>query len=446
MDKIWLIIKREYLTRVKKKSFIIMTLLGPFLMALAIALITYLGMSDSGPQNILVVDDMAPVFDRLEDGSNYKFDYSDMDLADAKKLFSESEYTAILWIPEIMDGERSSRPFLYFKEQPSGRVIRSVEGKIEKVIEEMKMAKYGIAKSDYDKVRTNLTIATYKFTDEGEEEEVRTEKTLVGFGFGLLIFFFIMMYGIQVMRGVVEEKTNRIIEVIISSVKPFQLMMGKILGIAMVGLTQFILWVILMFTFVSVTQTVLMSQKDEAMLNQMEQVQTVQQMQSGEIAGADDFNPFDLTDPDNLINRINWPFMIGLFIFYFIGGYLLYAALFAAIGAAVDNETDTQQFLFPVMIPLYIAYMLSSLMIENPESPASFWGSIIPFTSPIVMLVRASMGIDSAEYWQLALSVILLIAGFIGTTWIAAKIYRVGILMYGKKVSYKELWKWIRFH
>ena len=310
----------------------------------------------------------------------------------------------------------------------------------------MKMAKYGIAKSDYDKVRTNLTIATYKFTDEGEEEEVRTEKTLVGFGFGLLIFFFIMMYGIQVMRGVVEEKTNRIIEVIISSVKPFQLMMGKILGIAMVGLTQFILWVILMFTFVSVTQTVLMSQKDEAMLNQMEQVQTVQQMQSGEIAGADDFNPFDLTDPDNLINRINWPFMIGLFIFYFIGGYLLYAALFAAIGAAVDNETDTQQFLFPVMIPLYIAYMLSSLMIENPESPASFWGSIIPFTSPIVMLVRASMGIDSAEYWQLALSVILLIAGFIGTTWIAAKIYRVGILMYGKKVSYKELWKWIRFH
>lgn len=446
MDKIWLIIKREYLTRVKKKSFIIMTLLGPFLMALAIALITYLGMSDSGPQNILVVDDMAPVFDRLEDGANYKFDYSDMDLADAKKLFPESEYTAILWIPEIMDGERSSRPFLYFKEQPSGRVIRSIEGKIEKVIEEMKMAKYGIAKSDYDKVRTNLTLATFKFTDEGEEEEVRTEETLVGFGFGFLIFFFIMMYGIQVMRGVVEEKTNRIIEVIISSVKPFQLMMGKILGIALVGLTQFILWVVLMFTFVSVTQMVLMNQKDEAMLNQMEQVQSVQQMQSGEIAGADDFNPFDITDPDNLINRINWPLMIGLFIFYFIGGYLLYAALFAAIGAAVDNETDTQQFLFPVMIPLYIAYMLSSLMIENPESPASFWGSIIPFTSPIVMLVRASMGIDSTEYWHLALSVILLIVGFIGTTWIAAKIYRVGILMYGKKVSYKELWKWIRFH
>lgn len=445
MDKIWLVIKREYLTRVKKKSFIIMTFLGPLLMAGAIALITYLGMSDSGPQNILVVDDMAPVFDRLEDGHNYKFDYSDMDLADAKKLFPESEYTAILWIPEIMDGERDSRPFLYFKEQPSGRVIRSMESKIEKVIEEMKMAKYGISKSDYNKVRTNLTMATFKFTEDGKEEEVQSERTIVGFVFGILIFFFIMMYGIQVMRGVVEEKTNRIIEVIISSVKPFQLMMGKILGIGMVGLTQFILWVVLMFGFVSVTQSFLLNNKEEAMIEQMQNSPQMQQMQSGEIKGADDFNPFDLTDPDNLINRVNWTLMIGLFLFYFLGGYLLYAALFAAIGAAVDNETDTQQFMFPVMIPLYFAYMLSSLMIENPESPASFWGSIVPFTSPIVMLVRASMGIESGQYWELALSIALLVIGFLATTWLAARIYRVGILMYGKKVTYKELWKWLRY-
>lgn len=446
MDKIWLVIKREYLTRVKKKSFIIMTLLGPLLMAGAIALITYLGMSDSGTQNILVVDDMAPVFDRLEDGTNYTFDYSDMELDDAKKLFPESEYTAILWIPEIMDGERDSRPFLYFKEQPSGRTIRSMEAKIEKVIEEMKMAKYGISKADYKKVRTDLTMATFKFTEDGTEEEVRSEKTVVGFAFGILIFIFIMMYGVQVMRGVVEEKTSRIVEVIISSVKPFQLMMGKILGIAGVGLTQFILWVVLMFGFVSITQTVLINNKQEAMLTEMSQMQQTNPMQAGQIAGADDFNPFDLTDPDNLINRINWPLMIGLFIFYFLGGYLLYAALFAAIGAAVDNETDTQQFLLPVMLPLYFAYMLSSLMIENPESPASFWGSIVPFTSPIVMLVRASMGIESGQYWELALSMILLVIGFLGTTWLAAKIYRVGILMYGKKVTYKELWKWLRHH
>lgn len=446
MDKIWLIIKREYLTRVQKKSFIIMTLLGPLLMAGAIALITYLGMSDSGPQHILVVDDMAPVFDRLEDGSNYKFNYSDMELEDAKKLFPKSEYTAILWIPEIMDGERSSRPFLYFKEQPSGRTIRSIETKIEKVIEEMKMAKYGIKKSDYNKVRTNLSIATFKFSEDGKEEEVLSEQVLVGFFSGLLIFFFIFFYGTQVMRGVIEEKTNRIVEVIITSVKPFQLMMGKILGIALVGLTQFLLWIVLMTTFVSVAQTVIINNKKDVFIEQAQQMQQLQQMQGGQLQIPTEVNQFDITDPENLINRIDWPLMIGLFIFYFLGGYLLYAALFAAVGSAVDSETDVQQFMLPITAPLMVAYAIAIMMMDNPSNPAGFWASLIPFTSPILMLIRVSGGLESSEYWQLALSMLLLIAGFIGTTWVASKIYRVGILMYGKKVNYKELWKWIRFH
>jgi ABC-2 type transport system permease protein len=389
---------------------------------------------------------MAPVFDRLEDGSNYKFDYSDLSLPDAKKLFPDSEYTAILWIPENMDGERSSRPFLYFKSQPSGKIIRSIESKIERVIEDMKMAKYGIKKSDYEKIRTNLTIASYKFTEDGNEEEVMTERTVVGFIFGILIFMFILMYGIQVMRGVVEEKTSRIVEVIITSVKPFQLMMGKILGIAMVGLTQFVLWIVLMFAFVTLAQTFLMDSNQQAALEQVQQMGEINQMQSGQISMQEDASPFDITDPDNIINRVNWTLMLSLFIFYFLGGYLLYASLFAAIGAAVDSETDTQQFLMPIMLPLYFAYILSSMMIENPESPAAFWGSIIPFTSPIVMLVRASMGIETSQIWELVLSMVLLVIGFLGTTWIAAKIYRVGILMYGKKISYKELWKWLRYH
>ena len=446
MDKIWLIIKREYLTRVKKKSFIIMTLLGPLLVAGVISLITFLGMSDSGPQNILVVDDMAPVFDRLKDGSNYKFEYSDLSLEAAKKLLPESEYTAILWIPEIMDGERSSRPFLYFKEQPSGRTVRSIEGKLENVIEEMKMAKYGISKADYNKVRTNLTIATFKFSEDGKEEEVMTEKTMVGFFFGILIYMFIFMYGVQVMKGVIEEKTNRIIEVIITSVKPFQLMMGKIVGIAMVGLTQFILWIVLMSTFVTVTSSIMMDQKQDLMAQKMEQVQQVQNLQTGSIKVDNTENPFDFSDPDNLINRINWPLMLGLFLFYFLGGYLLYAALFAAIGAAVDNETDSQQFMLPVTAPLIAAYMIAAMMMDNPGNPAAFWGSLIPFTSPIIMMVRVSTGIEASEYWELAVSMILLVLGFLGTTWLAAKIYRVGILMYGKKINYKELWKWLRYH
>jgi ABC-2 type transport system permease protein len=446
MDKIWLIIKREYLTRVKKKSFIIMTLLGPLLVAGVISLITYLGMSDSGPQNILVVDDMAPVFDRLEDGSNYKFEYSDLSLEAAKKLLPESEYTAILWIPEIMDGERSSRPFLYFKEQPSGRIIRSIEGKLANVIEEMKMAKFGISKADYNKVRTNLTIATFKFSEDGKEEEVMTEKTMVGFFFGILIYMFIFMYGVQVMKGVIEEKTSRIIEVIITSVKPFQLMMGKIVGIAMVGLTQFILWIVLMSTFVTVASSLMMDQKQDVMTQKMEQIQQVQNLQTGSIKADNSENPFDFSDPDNLINRINWPLMLGLFLFYFLGGYLLYAALFAAIGAAVDNETDSQQFMLPVTAPLLAAYMIAAMMRENPGNPAAFWGSLIPFTSPIIMMVRISTGIEASQYWELAVSMILLILGFLATTWVAAKIYRVGILMYGKKINYKELWKWLRYH
>ena len=422
-----------------------MTLLGPLLMAGVIALITYLGMSDSTPQNVLVVDEMAPIFDNLEDGSNYKFSYIDgLSLEDAQDMFKESDYTSILYIPVNID--KSDRAILYFKSQPSGRTIRSIENKVEKIVERMKMAKYGIDPKDYAKVRTNFNITSYKYNDEGKAEKVMSEKTIVGFAFSVLIFMFIMVYGMQVMKGVIEEKTSRIVEVIITSVKPFQLMLGKILGIAAVALTQFILWIILTFGFITVAQTVIFDGKQEVAMEKMQQMQQVQQMQTGEIKMDKDENPFDLSDPDNLLNRINWPVMISLFFFYFIGGYLIYAALFATIGAAVDNETDSQQFMLPIMTPLYLAYFLSTMMIENPDSPAAFWGSIIPFTSPIVMMVRVSMGIESTQYWELALSMLLLVLGFLATTWLASKIYRVGILMYGKKVSYKELWKWLRYH
>jgi len=425
-----------------------MTLLGPLIMAGVIGLISYLGINDSSPQNILVVDEMAPIFDNLEDGSNYKFSYIDgLSLEDAQEMFKESDYTSILYIPVNID--KSDRAILYFKSQPSGRTIRSVENKVEKIVERMKMAKYGINPDDYAKVRTNFNITSYKYNEDGKAEKVMSEKTIVGFAFSFLILMFIMVYGMQVMKGIIEEKTSRIVEVIITSVKPFQLMMGKILGIAAVALTQFVLWIILMFAFVSVTQKVMFDNKQEAMIEQVQQMQQMQQtqsMQAGQLKIGGDENPFDLSDPDNLINRINWPVMISLFIFYFLGGYLLYAALFATIGAAVDNETDSQQFMLPIMAPLYLAYMLSTMMIENPESPAAFWGSIIPFTSPIVMMVRVSMGIESAQYWELALSMILLVVGFLATTWLASKIYRVGILMYGKKVNYKELWKWLRYH
>lgn len=443
MNKIALIIGREYLSRVKKKSFILLTFLGPLLLAAVMAFVIWIGLSENSDQTILVIDDTKGAFYNMEAGENFKFMYIDgLEIDAAKEGFKDSEYTSILHIPiGILD---SKRPLLYFKEQPSTMMQRSIESRVEKVVENEKLKLYGINKNDYKRVKTNFDLALIKFTDSGKEEEVMTEKARVGFVFGIAIYMFIFLYGVQVMRGVIEEKSNRIVEVIISSVKPFQLMMGKIIGIALVSLTQFLLWIVLSITFISVSQSLLF--KDQLQEVSAMQMQTTTQLADSKAFQEAEVDITDLTNPNHIINNINWGLMIGLFMFYFLGGYLLYSSLFAAIGAAVDSETDTQQFMLPITLPLLLAYFLSFTIIENPESPAAFWGSIIPFTSPVIMMVRVAIGLEPGEYWQLFLSMGLLIAGFIFTTWLAGKIYRTGILMYGKKVNYKELWKWIRYH
>jgi ABC-2 type transport system permease protein len=239
------------------------------------------------------------------------------------------------------------------------------------------------------------------------------------------------------MRGVIEEKTSRIVEVIISSVKPFQLMMGKIVGVALVGLTQIAIWVVLTFGIMAIGQSIIYESNFG--------VDTITEQMTPEMAkkleAANAFNTKALIDADNIIFMINWPVMIGWFLFFFLGGYLLYSALFAAIGSAVDSETDTQQFMLPVTMPLVFAYVMSVFTIENPEGPAAFWLSIVPLTSPIVMMVRVAMG--NVPMWEMLLSSVLLIAAFVFTVWLSGRIYRTGILMYGKKVSYKEIWKWL---
>jgi ABC-2 type transport system permease protein len=260
----------------------------------------------------------------------------------------------------------------------------------------------------------------------------------------ILIYFFIFLFGAQVMRGVIEEKTNRIVEVIVSSVRPFQLMMGKIVGVALVGLTQFVLWVVLTLGIVAVFQV---SYADEIKASQ------AKEMLMGNATGTSGGNSVDAAieseDSENGIGEVfsalrsvNYTLMIGGFLFYFLFGYLLYAALFAAIGSAVDNEADTQQFMLPITIPLIMSIVSAQYVINNPDGPAAFWLSIIPFTSPIVMMIRLPFGVP---YMELLLSGVLLILGFLGTTWLAGKIYRTGILMYGKKVDYKELWKWVSY-
>lgn len=439
MKKIGLIIQREYLTRVKKKSFILMTLLGPLITIGIFGIIIYLSMADEGRQNILVVDEMAPIFDNLEAGESYQFSYTDLSLEEAQDLFKDSDYTSILYIPRNIDA--SNRAILYFKSQPSMRVINSVERKVEKVVENMKLVKYKIDPEHYRKVRTDFSITSFKFNESGEAEQVMTEKAIVGFAFSILTFMFIMLFGTQVLKGVLEEKSNRIVEVLVTSVKPFELMLGKIIGIALVGLTQFAIWLVLISTISTVGQGILLDQKqDKAMIETaMNHIP-----QDGQIK-IHDVNPFDITDPNNLINRVDWTLMVGMFIFYFLGGYLLYGSLYAAIGSAVDSESDAQQFMIPVLAPLMGAYFMSSMLIQNPNSPAGLYGSLIPFTSPIIIMIKLAMGIEGDEFWILPVSMILLVVTFIGVTWLAAKIYRVGIFMHGKKVTYSDLWKWLKY-
>jgi ABC-2 type transport system permease protein len=256
---------------------------------------------------------------------------------------------------------------------------------------------------------------------------------------------FIVIFGSQVMRGVLEEKTNRIVEVIVSSVKPFQLMTGKIIGVAMVGLTQIFLWVILTFgiytVFTSLYADTLNLRNQQEMLikqNTMSGIMDSSQQQ----AITDQINP-QVDKIFSIIESINFGAIIGSFLFFFLGGYLLYSALFAAIGSAVDNETDTHQFMMPITIPLILAIIAAQFVVMNPDSSLLFWLSIIPFTSPVIMMIRIPFGVPTLD---LVLSMIFLVVGFLATTWVAAKIYRTGILMYGKKINYKELWKWIRYH
>ncbi len=445
MNKTGLIINREYFTRVRKKSFIVMTILGPVLIAGLMGLGIYLGMSDQSVYNVLVVDLTPGVidsetskgkpmfFNRLKNTDQVTFSYTNRGLSNAE--FDSSAYSLmvvarpdILTVPEIE---------MVFRKLPSLKARSYIKAQFEKVIEGEKLKLHSIDKRTYDSIRTDLDVISVDASDG--TTSFKQEQAVVGFAFAVLIYFFIFLYGVQVMRGVMEEKSNRIVEVIISSVRPFQLMMGKIIGVALVGLTQFLVWVILTGTlFALVSQALLPELTDPAAVQTTESV--------AKEVNEDAMNQAMMNEVAELILfRINWPVMLAMFLFFFLGGYLLYASLFAAVGAAVDNETDTQQFMLPITIPLIFAFVVAEFALANPDGAAVFWFSVVPLTSPVVMMVRVAMGFDAGTVWELFLAMALLVAGFLGAVWLAAKIYRTGILMYGKKVTYKELYKWLRF-
>jgi ABC-2 type transport system permease protein len=419
MRKIWLIIKREYLVRVRKKAFIVMTIVGPLLMAALMIVPTYLANETQELRTIAIEEDGFEFTNQIENTDFLHFSKIPTEEAILlKNDFSESNYYALLYIEE-------DNFTLYSNQQISLTVSKAIENQLEKIIEHQKLKAAGIDLTILSEAQSTVNITTKIITEDGSTTNSKTEASMgIGFICGILIYMFIFMYGTMVMRGVIEEKTSRIVEVIISSVKPFQLMMGKILGVALVGLTQFALWILLTIAIASVAELMLMDAS--SMTTELNSTQ----------------QSILLSELSNLTGGINLMQIFVAFIFYFLAGYLMYSSLFAAVGSAVDAEADTQQFVLPITIPLILAFILIQPIMENPDGPLAFWMSIIPFTSPVIMMVRLPFGVAN---WELALSMGVLILSFVLTTYLAGKIYRTGILMYGKKTSYKELWKWLSY-
>ncbi len=434
MNHLKLVIKREYLTKVKNKSFIIMTILSPFIVIALFAVVGYLSQLNSNEiRTISVLDESGIVESTLKDTESTKYEFlTNVSLEDAKILVEETNNYGLLHVENKTNvAEVANHIKFYSEDSPSLTLISSLENRIERELNDIRLAEQGI---DVEKLRdSEIRVDIFQESYQGEKSSKIDNIVKLAFGglAGYLLFMFIIIYGNMIMRSVIEEKTSRIIEVIISSVKPIQLMMGKIIGTSLAGVTQFAIWVVLGSILMVVVSAIF------GIEMQGQQQELMEQAMANEAANV---------EIQNVMNAIfNLP-LVNLsvaFILFFLGGYLLYSSLYAAIGAAVDNETDTQQFLMPILIPLILAiYVGAFTVVEDPHGTVSTVFSFVPLTSPVVMLMRIPFGVP---IWQQALSFAILVGTFILIVWFAAKIYRVGILMYGKKPSYKELMKWLKY-
>lgn len=426
----------------RNKSFVIMTFLSPILMVGMIVLIAYLTKINDNEKRIIGVfnesDYFSNDFQSIEGTSYVKF--RDVSLKEAKDSTANIGYYGLLHIPNENSLEKVAQSaYFYTKEAPSTMVTDKLEDVFQERLRERKLQDLGVSSEDYAAMRKNFEINTATYNGQQNLKGINEIKAIIGGGFGYLIMMFIIIYGGFVMRSVIEEKTSRIIEVIISSVKPFQLMMGKIIGTSLAGITQFAIWIIsatvLLFIAFSIFGI------DPTSLNKGAELTTGMGVQVPSVNQT-------MQAYAQEIFQIPWLMLIVFFIIYFILGYLIYSSIYAAIGAAVDNETDTQQFIFPIILPLMLAIYVGFFSVfSNPHGPIAVGFSLFPLTSPIVMLMRLPGGIGEGgvPVWELITSILLLIITFIGIVWLAAKIYRVGILMYGKKPSYKELFKWLKY-
>ena len=439
MSKTALIIKREYLNRVSKKSFLILTFLTPLLFAAMVFVPLWLSsIKGDEVRNVVVLDRTGKYAPLFEDAVNYKFIAGDKSLESYKQA-SDKEVYAIVSITDDLIAHPEAAT-MYSEKQIPGDLSRIVNQVLSRKLENEKMATYNIPnlKEIIKESQINFEINTIKWSEDGSESESSSlVASIVGLIFTLISYMFIMVYGAMVMQGVMEEKTNRIVELMISSVRPFQLMMGKIIGIGLVGLTQMFLWGILTMALVLGGQFLFMGSVDPQIMQQGSMMG-----HGASMPGMVEASQEPAAKLFGMLQTINFAEIGFFFVIYFIGGYMLYASVFAAIGSAVESQEDTQQFMTPIMIFLVFSLYAGIYSMENPEGPLAFWCSLIPFTSPIVMMIRLPFEVP---LWEKLLSVSLLYVTFVGIIWLSAKIYRVGILMYGKKPTIKEMIKWLRY-
>ncbi len=431
MNKILLVIQREYMTRVLKKSFWISSLLAPVLITAIYAIPIWLALKDKEVKKVAILDQshLWKASD-LQD-KELAFTFVSKPEAAFKTQFAAEGYDAFVSVPgDVLTNPKGLH--IYSSKNIGLSLKESVERLIQNKVRQELMYKAGISAKVYEDTQVDVDSETITISETGDETNSSSAGAMILAGvMGLILYVTLLLYGSQVMNGVIEEKSNRIIEVIISSVKPYQLMLGKIIGVGLVGLTQFVLWIVLTIGLTQVTGKIYASKAKAA-------VELSQGKSSVEMNKAMQDSP--MGEVTKVLESTNIPLILLSFLFYFFVGYLLYSSLFAAIGSAVESPTEAQQFTFIVMIPIILSFLLAQYTMQDPDSTIAFWASMIPFTSPINMMVRLPYGVP---VWELAISMALLVLGFLACSWLSARIYRVGILMYGKKVTWRELAKWL---
>lgn len=427
MNKVWLIVQREFLNRVQKKSFLIATIVLPLIFPAIMAVLVWVAIEqkkNAAKETVYYIDESGYF---TPDTTRFHFKKFDGPLEDAKHAITAIESFGLLYIPAL-DLSDPKGVALYTNVDPTPGAVGDLEQLLANQLRDQKLKKFQIRQQVLDSLKTEVSIQRLSLAGGQEKESDSRLLAGVGMATGILMYMFIFIYGAQIMQGVIEEKTSKVVEVIVSSVRPFQLMLGKILGLASVGLLQFTIWIVLITTM----STVVLGAFGMEMQSQELATQYGEQAAAMQNQGA--------MQAIKMFGQIPFGYVIFNFLFFFLGGYLLYAALFAAVGSAVDSPAEAQQFMFPITIPLLISYFgLFTFVLDNPHGPASVWLSLIPFTSPIAMMGRIAF---NPPWWQLALSMVLLVLGFIFTAWVAGRIYRVGILMHGTKINYKVMAKW----